>query len=100
MSKKGVIASLEKWPIIWRVTAPAAGSYDKDMVFCESDSREEALTEYRALRRAGWPVRVEQVRCGPLPKTYVNELKKIRERNAQNPGTTMREVPGGWTESA
>jgi hypothetical protein len=30
------------WPVIWRVVAPSAGSYDRDMVFIETPDEHKA----------------------------------------------------------
>ena len=86
------------WPVIWRVVAPAAGSYDHDMVFLETESREEAIKFFRTSRRSGYPVRVEKVCCGPLPQDYECALTKWRNLNAQNPGSAMRRIPAAWSK--
>ncbi len=92
-----VTSKIENWPVIWRVVAPGAGSYDHDMVFLETESEADAVKQYTRLRRGGYPVRIEQVRCGPLPARYVEKLPELRGMNAQNPGTKMREIPGAWS---
>jgi hypothetical protein len=55
------------WPIVWRVTAPAAGGYDHDVVFLEAEQEEEARERLEAVRESGFPARLERVACGPLP---------------------------------
>ena len=83
--------------MIWRVVAPGAGSYDHDMVFLETEN--EANARKRLAQLGGEsqiPVRLEHVSCGPLPKRSRSELAKLRATNAQNPGTTLREIPGQW----
>jgi hypothetical protein len=91
-------SKIENWPVIWRVVSPAAGSYDHDMVFLETENEADASKEYRSLRCGGWPVRIEQVRCGPLPDGYSDSLNEIRSLNAQNAGTKMRAIPGAWSK--
>lgn len=94
----GTRKPVDSWPVIWRVTAPAAGSYDNDMVFLETESEPEAVKRFGSLRRSGCPVRLEQVRCGPLPKGYQKPLADTRDANAQNPGTEMGPIPAAWTD--
>ncbi|HEY6483948.1 MAG TPA: hypothetical protein VIY54_10535, partial [Steroidobacteraceae bacterium] len=60
--------SVKTWPILWRVVAPGAGSYDQDMVFIETADEAEARRSHAYLRRKKFPVRLERVACGPLPK--------------------------------
>jgi hypothetical protein len=86
----------ETWPVIWRVVAPSAGCYDRDMVFLETEDEGEARKGYKAQRSAGWPVRIERVSCGPLPQAAEGSLAKVRSANAQNPGANMRPVLGYW----
>jgi hypothetical protein len=88
----------DTWPTFWRVIAPGAGSYDHDMVFCETEDETKARREFSALRRADWPVRLELVRCGPLPGDHVKSLETVRAANAQNPGTKLRLTLGAWTD--
>ena len=87
-----------EWPIIWRLVCPGAGSYDHDMVFCETTSKDEAIKQFRSLRRDGCPCRVERVHCGPLPRDFQDELQKLRSYNDQNPGTSLRRIPGAWSK--
>ncbi len=87
---------LDQWPVIWRVVAPACGSYDHDMVFLQTDSEKEARRRFHGLRCRDWPVRLERVQCGPLPAHALVALAETREMNAQGPGTSMREVPAYW----
>jgi hypothetical protein len=90
------LPSVDKWPVLWRVTAPACGSYDHDMVFLETEDEREARKRHALLRRGGWPVRLERLQCGPLPAKAGVPLKELRAANAQNPGTAMRKVPAYW----
>jgi len=90
MNRRNVLAGVEDWPIVWRVTAPACGSYDHDFVMVETEDHDDALKKFRELRRGGWPVRLERLHCGPLPDDYGDTLPKLRDRNAQTPGTEMR----------
>ena len=92
-----ITSKIENWPVIWRVVSPGAGSYDHDMVFLETESEADAVKQYQRLRRTGWPVRIEQVRCGPLPADFIKDLAIVRDANAQNPDTKMREIPGAWS---
>lgn len=58
--------AVEQWPIIWRVVAPACGSYDHDMVFLETESEEAARRHLHGLRCAvaGTPrARSVRARC-------------------------------------
>jgi len=87
---------IEKWPVIWRVVAPACGSYDHDMVFLQTEDEQEARSRWLGLRRRDWPVRLERVQCGPLPAKAKAKLKEVRETNAQNEGAQMREIPAYW----
>jgi hypothetical protein len=87
---------IDQWPVIWRVVAPACGSYDHDMVFLETADEAEARRRWRYLRRTDWPVRLERVQCGPLPAKAKKKLEEVRDRNGQNPGTSMREIPAYW----
>ncbi|HEV2268996.1 MAG TPA: hypothetical protein VGR92_06025 [Steroidobacteraceae bacterium] len=64
------------WPIVWRVVSPAAGSYDRDMVYIETESETEARARYAVTREAKLPARLERVSCGP--------------------GATMPEILGHW----
>jgi hypothetical protein len=73
------------WPILWRVVAPCAGSFNHDMVFIETRDEEEARNSLCALRRS-WPVRIERVSCGPLPAQAASNIVLLRATNAQNPG--------------
>ena len=91
--------SPDTWPIIWRVVAPGAGNYGHDMVFIETDDEEAARQEYVGLRRTQWPVRLEQVRCGPLPGGAEGSLRKIHDAGLQNSGETLRPVVGAWTDT-
>ena len=86
------------WPIIWRLVCPGAGSYDHDMVFLETTSKDEAIKEFRSLRCRGYPCRVERIHCGPLPQGFEDKLADLRSCNLQNPGTSLREIPGAWTK--
>ena len=86
------------WPIVWRLVCPAAGSYDHDMVFFETESKDDAVKRFRSMRRNGYPCRLERVDCGPLPQNYEDDLAELRSLNYQNPGTSLREIPGAWTK--
>ena len=89
--------SPDSWPIIWRVVAPGAGSYDHDMVYADTEDEEYARHEYRQLRRAGHPVRLERVQCGPLPERAQRALTEAHNHNPQNPGRNdLRSIPGYW----
>lgn len=88
------------WPVIWRVVAPCCGSHDHDMVFIETDDEAQARATYKGARHGGHPVRIERVQVGPLPKDATTVLEVLRRANAQNPGTTMRAVPGAWSVKA
>jgi hypothetical protein len=94
----GTRKKVEDWPVVWRVVAPAAGSYDTDMVMLETEDEEDAFRQFRRLRCTGWPVRLEQVRCGPLPDRYESRLAALRKGNSQNRDTEMRTIPGAWTD--
>ena len=50
-----VKSKIENWPVIWRVVAPGAGSYDHDMVYLETESEPDAVKQYTRLRRGGSP---------------------------------------------
>jgi hypothetical protein len=50
---------------VWRVTVPAAGNDEGDITLIETPSETAARTHYERLRLSTWPVRLEQVRCGP-----------------------------------
>jgi hypothetical protein len=50
----------ETWPVIWRVVAPGAGSYDQDMVVCETADEAQARGVYRDRRSGGYTVRLER----------------------------------------
>jgi hypothetical protein len=89
----------DTWPIVWRVVAPACGSHDHDMVFLETQNEAEALEAFKSGRRQGYPVRLERVSCGSLPKGALALLKSLWSGNAQKPGTKMREVLGAWEVS-
>ena len=84
------------WPVVWRVVAPAAGSYDHDMTFLETEDEAEAQRQLEALRCSGSPVRLERVQCGPMPRGSQAALSSLRAVNAQNPGAAMRDVLGSW----
>jgi hypothetical protein len=88
--------SIAQWPVIWRVVAPACGSYGHDMVFIETESETEARSHFHGLRCGQWPVRLERVQCGPMPAKSQEKLERMRESNAQNAGATMREIPAYW----
>jgi hypothetical protein len=88
--------SPDTWPVIWRVVAPGAGSYDHDTVFTETHREEDARHTHRSLCRSGYPVRLERVQCGPLPAASETSLAEMRAHNPQNPGTQLRRVPGHW----
>jgi hypothetical protein len=90
--------SPDTWPVIWRVVAPGAGSYDHDWVMCETDDEAEARRIYIERRRGGFPVRLERVSCGPLPKGFTSKLAKLRASKPQNPGTRLRPVLAGWED--
>jgi hypothetical protein len=87
----------DTWPVVWRVVAPAAASYNHDWVFLETEDEAEARQAYRNLRAGGeWTVRIERVSCGPLPKAAKVSLGELRAMNPQNPGAKMRPVLGYW----
>ncbi|MFO1465886.1 MAG: hypothetical protein U1F35_05510 [Steroidobacteraceae bacterium] len=92
------IDGVNNWPVFWRVVAPSCGSYGHDIVFIETDSEREAIRKHRALRRAGTPVRLERIHCGPLPKDSEPALQAIHAGNAQHPGEPMRAASGAWCE--
>lgn len=85
------------WPAFWRVVAPACGSYDHDMIGCQTEDETEARRYFKSFRTTGLPVRLEFVRSGPLPKGYMETLRLLRASNAQNPGTEMQPVLRAWT---
>jgi hypothetical protein len=87
------------WPIFWRVTAPAAGGYNHDFVFLETEQEAEARDRLQAVRESGFPARLERVSCGPLPDDARAALAALRAENPQNPGARMREVLGAWEAS-
>lgn len=87
----------DTWPVVWRVVAPGAGSYDRDMVFAEVEHEDMARRELAAARRAGWPVRLERIACGPLPPNAERRLIELRSTNAQNAGAEMRKIGGMWS---
>jgi hypothetical protein len=84
------------WPIVWRVVAPTAGSFNHDMVFIETEDEEEARKSFRGLRRQSWPVRLERVSCGPLPPQATANIVLLRATNAQNPGGEPRNLLAAW----
>jgi hypothetical protein len=84
------------WPIVWRVVAPTAGSFNHDMVFVETEDEQEARSALGNLRRQSWPVRLERVSCGPLPPQAVASIVLLRATNAQNPGGEPRAVLAAW----
>lgn len=88
-------ADHESWPVIWRVVAPGAGSYNHDMVFLETDREREARSFLTELRAGGYAVRLERVQCGPLPAGAAGALSDLRSLNPQNPGAE-RTVLGCW----
>lgn len=90
---------IETWPVVWRVVIPAAGSYDHDWLVAESADESAARKAHREHRTLGYPVRLERVSCGPLPVNAQATLDKLRNSNAQIPGTTMREDLGMWSET-
>ena len=67
-SRKPRADSPETWPIVWRVAMPAAGSFNHDMTMLETTDEAEARRIFGNLRRVRYPVRLERVSCGPLPK--------------------------------
>ena len=87
----------DHWPIVWRVVAPACGSYDTDMVFIETTDGDAAMKKFRSCRRSRLPVRIERVSCGPLPKGAMELLIEIRNSNRQNPGTSLRSIEAAWS---
>jgi hypothetical protein len=88
--------SPDTWPVIWRVVAPGAGSYDRDMVFLETPIEADARSCCTSTRRQGLPTRLERVSVGPLPKGSEATLAELRGANAQTPGTKMRAIPAAW----
>lgn len=84
------------WPVLWRVVAPTAGSFNQDMVFMETEDEKEAEKSLRGLRRQGWPVRLERVACGPLPPQALSSIVLLRATNAQNPGGEPRPLLAAW----
>ncbi|HEY3786879.1 MAG TPA: hypothetical protein VGL55_16505 [Steroidobacteraceae bacterium] len=86
----------ETWPVIWRVVAPGAGSYDHDMVFLETEIEVDARKCHDNCRREGYPVRLERIACGPLPQGSREQLASIRSGSVQNPGTKLRAIVGAW----
>lgn len=88
--------SPDTWPILWRVVVPGAGSYDHDMVFLETAIEKDAREACAEQQRNGYPVRLERVSVGPLPKGSKAALVKLRALNPQNPGTKLRAIPGAW----
>lgn len=98
MSRNDPLHDLDHWPVVWRVTAPSAGSYDQDMVFLTTTDRDAAVQQFESLREGNWPVRIEKMSCGPLPDDCLDTLRQIRAANAQNPGTEMRPIDGAWSE--
>lgn len=89
-------ADPDTWPIVWRVVAPAAGGYNHDLTFIETDDEREARKRFAGLRRAGYPVRLERVSCGPLPAGAEANLAALRAHSPQNVGDQAREVLGYW----
>ena len=88
------------WPVIWRVVAPQAGAYGRDWVFLETDSEAEARSHYQSKRSADWPVRLEQVHCGPLPYGSHEALVSLREANGGlDDGEEIRPA-GAWERPA
>lgn len=90
----------ESWPVIWRVVVPTGGSYNHDLVMTETESEAEARDSYRSLRHAKWPVRLEKVLCGPLPKDGAKAIAEARKASPQNPGSAPRPVLGAWSKPA
>lgn len=90
----------ETWPVVWRVVAPGAGSFDHDMTFISTDDEAEARSVYRSLRASQHCVRLERVQCGPLPQDSERKLTELRASNPQNPGTRLRPVAGLWEQGA
>jgi hypothetical protein len=88
----------ETWPVVWRVVIPGAGSYDHDWVMVETEDEAEARGDYRARRSGGWPVRLEKVQCGPLPKDHKAAIAETRAASPQNPGSKARPILGAWTK--
>ena len=86
----------DTWPVIWRVVAPRAGSYNSDFVVWEDQDEGVARRIYGQRRREGWAVRLERVCCGPLPKEAEAFLKELRTQTPQNPGAEMPAVLGYW----
>ena len=95
-SRKPRADSPETWPIVWRVAMPAAGSFNYDMTMLETTDEAEARRIWGNLRRVRYPVRLERVSCGPLPKGARKELASFWRGNQQNPGAKMRKVLGYW----
>jgi hypothetical protein len=62
---------------IWRVTAPAAGNDEGDITLIETPSETVARGYYERLRSSRWPVRLEQVRCGPTRLRKSTEARSI-----------------------
>ena len=87
------------WPVVWRVTAPAAGGYDHDLVFLETENEDQARRYLAGVRRSGFPARLERVACGPLPGDARAALPALRAESPQNPGARMRQVLGAWEAS-
>jgi hypothetical protein len=92
------ISDPSTWPLIWRVVAPCCGSHDHDMVFIETKDEQNARAHLRSLRRTGYPVRLERTSCGPLPRGADERLLELRQASPQNPGTSMRQVLGAWSD--
>lgn len=85
----------ESWPVLWRVVMPCAGREDQDVVFFQSTEEREARARFHALRCAEYPVRLEKVRVGSLPKDFQKGIEDWRKACRQNPGE-MPPVPVVW----
>lgn len=89
----------ETWPVVWRVVAPRAGSYNYDGTFFETQVEAEARKWLKRCRADGYPVRLERIACGPLPVGSRASLQRMRNRGTQNPGATKLPAFAGFWEA-
>ena len=75
---RGKASDPDSWPVVWRVVAPDCGAYGQDLVMLESDDEAEARRQCTAMRRGGWPVRLERAQQQPLRRNAGPGLAKMK----------------------
>lgn len=79
------------WPVFWRVTMPAVRDSDNDWLWFETADESQARRRCTALRRSGWPVRLERVQQQPLLPHGAERVEHMRAQHELSSGQHTRQ---------